>query len=450
MSKYIQRDRITQAIHALKANVHPFFGFTYLAAKQADLPIATPEIIALDHITSEFMRRHFKPHPNSDRFFHTFRSNDRKKYWVKPDYPSSGLQKLNTSTMADAFIHEPNSGRWAWDSNYVEILASKLPKGTKIPLLDLAIWIYWNQPWNEDANRDSICSKFIDEFHINRFELDLLFDQKYPHIDSNYPIFQDFPVRWHELLIDFFPPPDVKPSRGGILHYLEARNIGPMDQFHLSPGERLNLITGDNGLGKTFILDLAWWSLTGEWASDVILPRIRQAETKGKGAIKFAISSSSAPQSRTAFYRPEARDWVTQGKRNTLSGLVVYARVDGSFAIWDPATIKPHADPAESRILRFSKQDIWEGKTGRIEGLIRDWTKWQDRPDKFPFEVFSKVLATLSPPDMPPLKIGPSVMIPGDPREIPTIRHDYDDVPVFYESAGIQRIVALAYFIVWA
>ena len=29
---------------------------------------------------------------------------------------------------------------------------------------------------------------------------------------------------------------------------------------------RLNLLTGDNGLGKTFILDVAWWVQARKWA----------------------------------------------------------------------------------------------------------------------------------------------------------------------------------------
>ena len=27
-------------------------------------------------------------------------------------------------------------------------------------------------------------------------------------------------------------------------------------------GQRLNILTGDNGLGKSFILDCAWWAMT--------------------------------------------------------------------------------------------------------------------------------------------------------------------------------------------
>ncbi len=32
-----------------------------------------------------------------------------------------------------------------------------------------------------------------------------------------------------------------------------------------------NLITGDNGLGKSFLLDLSWWALTRHWPREVNL-----------------------------------------------------------------------------------------------------------------------------------------------------------------------------------
>ncbi|WP_218969708.1 hypothetical protein, partial [Candidatus Synechococcus spongiarum] len=32
---------------------------------------------------------------------------------------------------------------------------------------------------------------------------------------------------------------------------------------------RLNLSIGDNGLGKSFLLDVAWWALTRKWPRDL-------------------------------------------------------------------------------------------------------------------------------------------------------------------------------------
>ena len=64
-----------------------------------------------------------------------------------------------------------------------------------------------------------------------------------------------------------------------------------------------------------------------------------------------------------------------------LPGLVVYARVDGSFAIWDPA------NPTLSQTLlgrgsgiKLTREEVWDGKQGQIEGLIRDLVSWQQRP----------------------------------------------------------------------
>ena len=43
-----------------------------------------------------------------------------------------------------------------------------------------------------------------------------------------------------------------------MLTHLKLHNVGPSSDMELEFGERLNLITGDNGLGKSFLLDIAW------------------------------------------------------------------------------------------------------------------------------------------------------------------------------------------------
>jgi len=90
------------------------------------------------------------------------------------------------------------------------------------------------------------------------------------------------------------------------------------------------------------------------------------------------------------------------------------------------------------------------GLDNRIEGLLRDWVKWQHSPDQSVFETFKAVLGRLSPPDMKPLAPGDPMRLSGDPREIPTLRHSYDVVPFTNESAGVKRIVSVAYLLVWA
>ena len=46
-------------------------------------------------------------------------------------------------------------------------------------------------------------------------------------------------------------------------------NVGPASSMELNFGSRLNLLTGDNGLGKSFLLDIIWWSMTRKWPAEV-------------------------------------------------------------------------------------------------------------------------------------------------------------------------------------
>ncbi len=44
----------------------------------------------------------------------------------------------------------------------------------------------------------------------------------------------------------------------GQLRKLHLENLGPSADLLLEPGARFNLVTGDNGLGKSFLLECAW------------------------------------------------------------------------------------------------------------------------------------------------------------------------------------------------
>jgi recombinational DNA repair ATPase RecF len=47
-----------------------------------------------------------------------------------------------------------------------------------------------------------------------------------------------------------------------MLTRITTRDVEPAD-LDVALAPRLNLLAGDNGLGKTFLLDLAWFALTG-------------------------------------------------------------------------------------------------------------------------------------------------------------------------------------------
>jgi recombinational DNA repair ATPase RecF len=50
-----------------------------------------------------------------------------------------------------------------------------------------------------------------------------------------------------------------------VLRRLTLEHVGPAERLELDFAERLNVITGDNGLGKSFLLDVAWWVCAHDW-----------------------------------------------------------------------------------------------------------------------------------------------------------------------------------------
>jgi DNA repair ATPase RecN len=63
-----------------------------------------------------------------------------------------------------------------------------------------------------------------------------------------------------------------------MLKSLHLRHVGPAPQLDVEFADRLNIITGANGLGKSFLLDVAWWAITGAWADQFALPRREDPE----------------------------------------------------------------------------------------------------------------------------------------------------------------------------
>ena len=84
-------------------------------------------------------------------------------------------------------------------------------------------------------------------------------------------------------------------------------------------------------------------------------------------------------------------------------------------------------------------------------GLIQDWATWQKEGGEA-FTLLKKVLNVLSPNGKEPLVPGTLGKLSlDDVRDIPTIAMPYgQDVLVVHASSGMRRVVALAYFLVWA
>ncbi len=422
---FIGFGQVERSLERLR-NFHPFFGITFLVCKQAKMPVGKTIRIPINAKEDEFLAS------------------------------TSSQSQRTKSDLASAFIHRRDSDEWGWAEDYVKVLRRKLERDRtgRVPTFWLAVWIFRDREWAAQTTAEELIRVFLKEFNISREERNEIFQDLLPG-DMDAPLLSQESYSDARLLKIIEPPPDATPEEGGTLLSLELRGVGPSPSLTFNPGERLTIITGDNGLGKTFILECAWWSLTGRWADNEHPAFPRLDTSRDEASITFAITGKKRQTQRIVIkYDWDTHGWASPKGRPTLPGLVVYARVDGSFAVWDPIRHGPGQAPQEPQgeraLLLFSRKQVLDGLPGRIEGLLRDWVKWQNSPDQSVFDTFKSVLGQLSPPDMNPLVPAKPIRMANDPREIPTLSHSYGDVPFIHESAGIKRIATIAYLLVWA
>jgi predicted ATPase len=249
-----------------------------------------------------------------------------------------------------------------------------------------------------------------------------------------------------------------------MIKHLKMANIGPACSMELEFGKRLNLLTGDNGLGKSFLLDIAWWSITRKWpaelnskltAGKVALP----TDKKQKAEIDFSFSAASKTMETKSSFDPRSQSWTVKQGRPANPGLVFYALADSSFAVWDPARNywKSKNEEGKERppAYVFSPKEVWDGLQREdgawlCNGLIRDWAGWQKENGRA-FSSLSAVLEVLSPSSDEKLVPGSLTRISlDDVRDMPTLKMPYgQEVPVVHASSGMRRIISLAYFLVW-
>lgn len=243
-----------------------------------------------------------------------------------------------------------------------------------------------------------------------------------------------------------------------MLHSIELTGVGPAEHIAFELKPRVNLITGDNGLGKTFLLDVAWWVLGRTWASGYqALPRRGAKEAKISHVVDIKRSKE---QRYDSVFDRSSQQWKRRKGGPPSPGIVLYARADGGFSLWDPARnywrdspTLGVSDPTRPDAYHFTQREVWDGsrQADRVlcNGLVSDWVNWQ--ASKSPaFDRLSTALRVFSEPGQT-LHAGAPVRISlDDARDVPTLAFSYGEVPIVHASAGVKRVVALAYLLVWA
>ena len=253
-----------------------------------------------------------------------------------------------------------------------------------------------------------------------------------------------------------------------MLECLKLLNVGPAPEMTVELAPRFNLFTGDNGLGKSFLLDMAWWALTRRWPQQVnphMISGLLALPHDSAAAAKIHVRGRSATGDveYEATYSKADGAWKrSRGRRPWAPGLVVYAHADGAFSVWDPIRNYWHRRSAGAADHRpayvFTEAQVWDGVWSEgpsrsvpvCNGLLIDWAHWINANDDRA-KAMAAVLKALAPPDEM-FAPGPLVRFSlQDARPIPSIvSHHGGAVPVVHASAGVRRAVALAYMLTWA
>jgi hypothetical protein len=240
-----------------------------------------------------------------------------------------------------------------------------------------------------------------------------------------------------------------------MLKSLTLKNIGPAPEMTFAFGKRLNLVTGDNGLGKTFLLDMVWWALTRTWIDGKpIHPLFPDDRSDMDASVVYRVAGKGKDIAITRKYDRGQLGWEPYKVASPpIPGIVVYARIDGGFSVWDPERNYWKTEGVlTDKAFHFTKEQVFFGDEREnfvFPGLLRDWETWRFK-HKGVFDRLSRVLKKLSPPEHA-LTPGHSVRVPGrEGQDIPTIIMPYGEEPVLWASAGIRRALSLAYMLTWA
>lgn len=270
---------------------------------------------------------------------------------------------------------------------------------------------------------------------------------------------------------------------------LELTNVGPSDYLKIDFAERLNVFTGDNGLGKSFVLDVAWWLLTKNWSGEVAMPEPQE--------LNFDDSSKKLPSRINGCFNGRRRElslkykfqdlgqvWklddaylnadllneeqveFAEGYGASSGSVVIYAKYNGDVSIYDPAkavgyialqelaSFPEEVGRAFVPVRNYTVKELWDGvKVGdaqELNGLISDWGDWYREKDRH-FDLLTAGVKHLS-PSKEPMGLGELRRVKAkDSRKFPTIKTSYNkSIPVIHASAGIRKILSLLYALIVA
>ena len=162
------------------ARLNPFFGMSFLAFKEAEIPLGRARTLVFSKAVQRILERHYKPTAAYSGFYNPFRTSNQKNRWTAPRYGSTSLQRITTDTFGDALIHTKPEPSWGWKQDYIQRLQQHL-SGLRIPAFDLGVWLFRISEWPRSVSPQDVISKLISDYRLTSLELQALFDERIPH-----------------------------------------------------------------------------------------------------------------------------------------------------------------------------------------------------------------------------------------------------------------------------
>lgn len=268
-----------------------------------------------------------------------------------------------------------------------------------------------------------------------------------------------------------------------MLERFSLTGIGPAVPFDLELGSRLTLITADNALSTTVPLDLVWWTLTRSWPTRLHLPESalvlvseveapgrtggRRPDAVGEAAIDYRFRTETGdrrdgrcryrprpPQPLEAWWQEDGQLW----RENTRT--VIYARADGGVSLYYPAGLDQisvyefHTASGRPFALHMTEDELWHGarrpehKVG-CNGLFFDWRRWLAEEPETLARLQSLVSALVPASEPITLLPHPLALREADYLNVPVLQLAQGRAPVYAAAAGVRRLLALAYLLLW-
>ena len=444
-NQWFSARQIRHSLDALK-RVHPYFGMTFLAFKARELPVGAQTRLNFSNVMRGFLQKYYKPSEKYSGYYNPFITSNPSNRWVTQKYPSGALQRITVDTFGGAILHRKGGSQWGWRPDYVEVLLQSRTRTqtAAIPIAHLAVWLYRKESCREPS---TLIERFLTDFHVHTEEHGLFSFEAVKQFSLSAEQLSD------DALFRIIGWPPGESHRDSIsIDSIEMTEVGPAPVLRYQPAPRLNIVTGDNTLGKTFLLECAWWAITGTWNRYPAEPR-RDAR-RSLPRLKFSLNVSGRERRFVSKYSFERQSWSpARSASERLGGLAIYRCHDGSFAIWDPAS---SGEGPHSGTIVLDKVSLWHGKAGvndygqrvsMCNGLLSDWVDWQTRSSRFDeiFDTLVRCLRILSPPGGEWLEVDEPSQLPGDEQEMPALRMRYGTIPLVHCSAGVQYVVGLVY-----